>query len=43
MGYCSLEWSWLKEAMNTTIWNGIVDGAKMFNKLVNSLLVIDFL
>ena len=30
MGYHSLEWNWLKEAMNRPIWAGIVDGAKLF-------------
>ena len=30
MGYRSLEWNWLKEAMNIPIWAGIVDGAKLF-------------
>ena len=30
MGYRSLEWNWPKEAMNRTIWAGIVDGAKLF-------------
>ena len=30
MGYRSLEWNWPKEAMNITIWAGIVDGAKLF-------------
>ena len=30
MGYRSLEWNWLKEAMNRPIWAGIVDGAKLF-------------
>ena len=30
MGYRSLEWNWPKEAMNRPIWDGIVDGAKLF-------------
>ena len=30
MGYRSLEWNWPKEAMNSPIWAGIVDGAKLF-------------
>ena len=34
MGYRSLEWNWPKEAKNTPIWAGIVDGAQLFNLLV---------
>ena len=30
MGYRSLEWNWLKEAMNRPIWAGNVDGAKLY-------------
>ena len=30
MGYRSLEWNRLKEAVNIPIWAGIVDGAKLF-------------
>ena len=29
VGCRSLEWNWPKEAMNLTIWAGIVDGAKL--------------
>ena len=36
MDYRSLEWNWPKEAMNRSIWAGIVDGAKLFNFLVNT-------
>ena len=34
MGYRSLEWNWLKEAMNRPIWAGIVDGAKLFEPFI---------
>ena len=30
MGYRSLEWNRPKETMNSPIWAGIVDGAKLF-------------
>ena len=36
MGYHSLEWTWQKETMNTPIWAGIVDGAKLYLLKVNS-------
>ena len=30
IGYRGLEWNWPKEAMNRSIWAGIVDGTKLF-------------
>ena len=36
MGYRSLEWNWLKVAMNTPIWVGVAEAeAKILNLLVN--------